>query len=365
MHAAYALCEATRVLAVKQAPHVQHGVTVADVDVGAAATTGIDAPSHCDLTDVKSSRIYRFAAVSLAREVARHWRTRPNHAAGANDSDDHMDLRMNVRDLVGSIEMVALGGVSDDDAALETLYSAAAGRMHADPAFGIAITSLRNWTMQQWYEAGRQWHSLWTPARIPTHPAGSGEVALADDRLEQDASLAWLPLVMADASPNIAANLAIKHERAVVWLVSSAALSREGAELSHCVASYEYRCLNQRDHVASLRDLNGTRQSTIRIEMRYEHSAWVPVLVEHRAHRNAVPSDPCAAAAAALMTALRSSHLQAQWASLESARRDRHAARLRGSTAQQREAVAIHVEVLEQVLPPGMAAALLGGSLSG
>ena len=381
IHAAQALFDVTRVLAIKYSLHPQHRVAMgvaADVregidaevtaDADADADADASALTHCDATNIGSNRIYRFAASPLAHEAARRWGRRPTNAADGHELNDHASLRMNVRELVQSIELVALGGVGDGDEELETLHGVAAQRMRHDAPFGVAINTLRGWTMEHWYEAGRQWHALWTPASAAAQQAAGVEVGLAanaeDSRTTDfDPSLCWLPLATVQALPDIAATLATQHERAVVWLVSSAALARDGAELSHCVASYDYHCMNQRDHVASIRDLRGVRQSTLRIQLRYEHSAWLPILVEHRGHKNGTPSAACTAAAATLMRALRGNHLQVVWERLELARKARYAERLRGNRAQRRQAVAKHLVVLEQVLPPGMAAALAAAML--
>ena len=136
--------------------------------------------------------------------------------------------------------------------------------------------------------------------------------------------------------------------------------------MQHCVASFTDECAHQREHVASIRDLSGQRLSTLRLRLHYTEGRWVPVWLEHRGMMNAAPNAFCGAAVRAVMTALTQpdtdtgDHLQARWVALEAARKDRWGARAASSRARQRESVAEHRAVLEQVLPAGMAAALGG-----
>ena len=90
---------------------------------------------------------------------------------------------------------------------------------------------------------------------------------------------------------------------------------------------------------------------------------WVPVLVEHRATNNSAPNQDCVAAAHELMSALGTSDtsdLQARWVSLEAAREARAYAHQLHSGERYRAEVARHVLVLDQVLPAGRTAALVG-----
>ena len=134
--------------------------------------------------------------------------------------------------------------------------------------------------------------------------------------------------------------------------------------MQHCVTSYTEECAHRREHVASMRDLFGVRQSTLRLRLHYTDGRWVPELLEHRGMMNAPPSADCVAAVSAVMEALTqtdaSDQLQARWVALEAARKLRWAARAATSVERHRESVAEHRAVLEQVLPAGIAAALGG-----
>ena len=132
--------------------------------------------------------------------------------------------------------------------------------------------------------------------------------------------------------------------------------------MQHCVASYTEECAHRREHIASIRDLSGMRQSTLRVRLHYVDGQWVAQLVEHRAMMNGPPCEACVAAVRSVMTALtntdRSDDLQARWVALEAARKLRWTAGALTSAARHRESVAEHRAVLDQVLPPGMTAAL-------
>ena len=134
--------------------------------------------------------------------------------------------------------------------------------------------------------------------------------------------------------------------------------------MQHCVASFTDECAHQREHVASIRDLSGQRLSTLRLRLHYTDGRWVPELLEHRGMMNAAPNAFCGAAVRAVMQVITEpdtrDHLQARWVALEGARKDRWAARAATSGERHRESVVEHRAVLQQVLLPGMAAALGG-----
>ena len=79
---------------------------------------------------------------------------------------------------------------------------------------------------------------------------------------------------------------------------------------------------------------------------------------------NAAPNAFCGAAVRAVMQVITEpdtrDHLQARWVELEAARKLRWAARVATRGERHRESVAEHRAVLDEVLPPGMAAALGG-----
>ena len=235
--------------------------------------------------------------------------------------------------------------------------------------------------MAQWQEAGRRWQALWVPE---AEHDGAETLGADDDHEHEDEALGaqanananvnanvhvnakygWRPLFAASDAPELVQTLATRHQRALVWLTSPRALAREGRAMQHCVASFTDECAHQREHVASMRDLSGQRLSTLRVRLHYVDGQWVPELLEHRGMMNAAPNAFCGAAVRAVMQVITEpdtrDHLQARWVELEAARKLRWAARVATRGERHRESVAEHRAVLDEVLPPGMAAALGG-----
>ena len=340
--------------------------------------------------------LYAFAASVFQQEAASRWRNRRFDAPGWVPERDYDQGTMAVRELVRSIEMVAQAGhpgrvvddvddgTNDDGDFVDDRFDRARLcalsdlRADADSGYVNALAELRSWSMSQWHDAGKRWQVLWVPEaeRDEADPPCGNEEENGDEdqpldaQTNPDTTYRWLPLFVAADVPGLGETLATFHERSLVWLTSPRELAREGRFMQHCVISFTEECARQREHVASLRDVSGERQSTVRLRLHYIDGRWVPELLEHRARVNAPPSAACLAAVRAVMAAITQNvtdtdidtdtgeRLQARWASLEAARKLRRTARAATSVERHRESVAEHRAVLDQVLPAGMAAAL-------
>ncbi len=94
-------------------------------------------------------------------------------------------------------------------------------------------------------------------------------------------------------------------------LVTVRELAREGAELRHCVGSYDYLCLRSNAHVFALEDDAGGR-STLAVSVASRELARFEVSsVEHRGIRNETPPQVHAAAKHAFLVALNSEAFRA------------------------------------------------------
>ena len=337
--------------------------------------------------DDNAAQLYRFAEGLFKAEAANGWRNRRFDSPGWTPERDYDGATFAVRELVRSIELVAQADTAamdvEDDGndrndrdgdrnpafdRFDYVYFCALSDQRAaeDASYAKALAELRSWSMAQWHDAAQRWHALW----VPEAELGGVEVLDEDEDEEDDQALNtqnagesdWLALFAVSGLPELVETLSVRHERSLVWLTSPRALAREARAMQHCVASYTEECAHRREHIASIRDLSGVRQSTLRVRLHYVDGQWVAQLVEHRGMMNGLPSEACVAAVRSVMTALTSTDgsddLQARWTALEAARKLRWTAGALTSAARHRESVAGHTAVLDQVLPPGMTAAL-------
>ena len=126
---------------------------------------------------------------------------------------------------------------------------------------------LAGWEIEQWWAASRRWHQAISAAGMPPDNRqrnGLGEVV----------SLSWLPLVDAPFGSlgneviNGIADVVLESKaradaRSLHFVVNSRELEEEGNTMDHCVSTYVDLCFRGRRHVASVRDGEGHRCSTV------------------------------------------------------------------------------------------------------
>jgi hypothetical protein len=152
-------------------------------------------------------------------------------------------------------------------------------------------------------EAGRSWLRLdekW-PADAPPLQAIVGDRGYAvlrrlSRRWHRDLpklqdTLAWLRVGSVTIWPPIASTVSIDG-LSFVPLTSAVALRLEGKALRHCVGTYAGLCAAGASHILSLRDARGRPVSTAEFRLERDRTGRVfPVLMQHRAASNTLPSE--------------------------------------------------------------------------
>ena len=250
-------------------------------------------------------------AHAFYRDVAaRRWKLNlgVRHAVEWEHEDALVLHRMGIelRDFLGALD----GGDDDEPGEPETQHEPDRIDTLAQGLPASVRRALRRWSITDWWTASDRWHQRLVDAG-EHHGASVSRYANVDELMHWPALLSPFTVRTPTAL------------RRIEFLTNSTLLVEEGTAMNHCVSIRVDDCLTERLHIASVRDGDGRRCSTLALRLDCVGGQWCVVQVEHLTAHNRSPDVACVHAVEQLMAKLKQPVWQQHFTENEVARVER------------------------------------------